>query len=436
MNIRKIGLIKITAISFLLTIFWSASAYAQPQVTGFSGTLSNGAPLKITGSGFGTKAQAAPWRWDPIEGISVYNGLSDGATIPYGATSNTTAYWNLNSEDKMKYNTTLSEQRGVSTANFASIGTTNCPASEDNKKLGTTIPESQEKYLTFWIWYNTTFTNENSKVMRLWGDDTGATRFSYVLSWANNNGGTVYKTENNSEPWHTNLPTFTRPVGGEWMRVEAYIKQESIPVTSNDGEVWVTQLIDHANGTSTKHEYSSGTGQNIDGILPQRIRWLTFGFDKNCWEPSPYKDINIRMDDIYIDLTRARVEIGNGATWTSTTHREIQIPSAWSDTSITITVNQGSFGNLSNAYLYVIDADGNVNTNGYLLSDGGGNTPPPSSGGGGDSSASGGSGCGFVKVSNGKGQGAKGEGLTFAIMLIITLAGISLAKRVLDIYIK
>ncbi len=60
---------------------------------------------------------------------------------------------------------------------------------------------------------------------------------------------------------------------------------------------------------------------------------------------------------------------------------------------------------------------------------GGGNTPPPSSGS--DSSgsvSSGGSGCGFVK-DDGKGQGAKGEGLALIMMLILTLAGIAIARR-------
>jgi hypothetical protein len=110
------------------------------------------------------------------------------------------------------------------------------------------------------------------------------------------------------------------------------------------------------------------------------------------------------------------------------THREIQIPSAWSDTSITITLNKGSFANFNSAYLYVIDADGNVNTNGYLLSDGGGGNTPPSSSGG-DASASGGSGCGYIKDNNGKGQGAKGEGVALIMMLVIALAGMALVKR-------
>ena len=47
----------------------------------------------------------------------------------------------------------------------------------------------------------------------------------------------------------------------------------------------------------------------------------------------------------------------------------------------------------------------------------------------GDSEVTGG-GCGFVKDDNGKGPKAKGQGLTFAIMLIMTLAGIAAARRV------
>ncbi len=67
----------------------------------------------------------------------------------------------------------------------------------------------------------------------------------------------------------------------------------------------------------------------------------------------------------------------------------------------------------------------------------GGNTPPPSDGG--DTTSSGGGGCGFVKddskgVSFAKASEyqkakAKGEGVTFAIMLIITLCLLPIAKR-------
>jgi hypothetical protein len=72
-------------------------------------------------------------------------------------------------------------------------------------------------------------------------------------------------------------------------------------------------------------------------------------------------------DEIYIDSTQARVEVGNASTWSGCTQREIQIPSAWSSSSITITSNKGSFGSFSGKYLYVVDSSGNVNANGYAL---------------------------------------------------------------------
>ncbi len=79
--------------------------------------------------------------------------------------------------------------------------------------------------------------------------------------------------------------------------------------------------------------------------------------------------------------------------------------------------NGAILGSQSTAVLTILDNDG-----------GGGNTPPPSSGG--DSSASGGSGCGYIKDDDGKGPRAKGEALTFAIMLMLTLFGVAIRRRI------
>jgi hypothetical protein len=64
------------------------------------------------------------------------------------------------------------------------------------------------------------------------------------------------------------------------------------------------------------------------------------------------------VDDVYVDTTWARVMVGNASTLANSTHREIQIPSAWSDTEITVTYNQGSFANQETCYLFVVDSDG------------------------------------------------------------------------------
>jgi hypothetical protein len=67
-------------------------------------------------------------------------------------------------------------------------------------------------------------------------------------------------------------------------------------------------------------------------------------------------------DDVYLDSTWARVMIGDQSTWAASTHKEIQIPQSWSSdgTSIGIVVNKGTFTDGATAYLYVIDASGNV----------------------------------------------------------------------------
>jgi hypothetical protein len=72
-------------------------------------------------------------------------------------------------------------------------------------------------------------------------------------------------------------------------------------------------------------------------------------------------------DEVYLDDSWARVEIGNASTWSGCTHRETQIPSSWSSSSIAVTVNQGTFADSAGAYLYVTDDDGNVNSSGYSI---------------------------------------------------------------------
>ena len=71
-------------------------------------------------------------------------------------------------------------------------------------------------------------------------------------------------------------------------------------------------------------------------------------------------------DDVYADSTWARVMIGNASTLASSTRREIQIPRAWSDATISITVNLGTFASVEGTYLFVVNALGAVSP-GYPL---------------------------------------------------------------------
>jgi hypothetical protein len=95
--------------------------------------------------------------------------------------------------------------------------------------------------------------------------------------------------------------------------------------------------------------------------------WQVFDV-QNFWSgAAPPSGAFVYLDDFYFDTTWARVMVGDQPTFDRSTHREIQIPTAWSDTSITVTLNQGTLNDLKNGYLYVIDANGQVNANGFRL---------------------------------------------------------------------
>ena len=66
---------------------------------------------------------------------------------------------------------------------------------------------------------------------------------------------------------------------------------------------------------------------------------------------------------IYVDDSWCRVMITNSSTYGSETVREIQIPSAWSDTSVTFYFRKGMLDSLSGAALWIID---NTNTWHYV----------------------------------------------------------------------
>jgi len=101
-----------------------------------------------------------------------------------------------------------------------------------------------------------------------------------------------------------------------------------------------------------------------------RARWQVMQFQNysgNIEGGSITKE-KIYYDDIYLQFgTQARVEIGDSPEWSACTHREIQVPSAWSDGSIKITVNQGSFQAGDTAYLFVVDSECNVNPTGFPI---------------------------------------------------------------------
>jgi len=147
-----------------------------------------------------------------------------------------------------------------------------------------------------------------------------------------------------------------------WHRSEYYVKANTPGVADGLYNYWFDGIL--------KNSHVNSNWRATDCNYTNLYLNSYFAVDTNA------AAANFYMDDVYIDITQARVEISDQPTWNTAiaSHKEIQIPAIWSDDSITFTVNQGTFTNGQQAYLYVVDANGNF-SNGYPITIEGGISP-------------------------------------------------------------
>jgi hypothetical protein len=144
----------------------------------------------------------------------------------------------------------------------------------------------------------------------------------------------------------------------KWMRVEVYM------VPSGQGTYDGTFIYRiHETGVSIRTGISySGNLMTYGPDQASRIRYFILGH----YSGDGYSTMQVYWDDVFVQKgTQARVELGDASTWATCTHREIQPQSAWSDTGITAPLNAGSFADPTTGYIYVVNADGTYNSDGY-----------------------------------------------------------------------
>jgi len=324
---------------FVLVMAVASASSAAPSISSVSGTVSHGGSITISGSAFGSKSTAAPAFWDTIDNQSAYSGLSDGDDIPTSS-----GYpWGENSTygDKVEYCTSRT-MRGQETAHYHWYGKgyLGWPRAVDSVK-------GNQFYVNYW-WRPTQAPDDpdGAKFLRIWDDSGGnGTRISFCH-------GSIYWTTPTS-----GLTTSYGHWGGsvnQWNNMEVWVDADSHVI-----KVWVNG--DQIHNMSGFYKENNGIGFSLPRV----------GMDPRYGQY--YTSMHNDMADIYIDVSQAKVYIGNSTAYSSCTHRELQIPSAWSSSSITATVNQGSFSS-GTAYLYVVDSSGSYNSSGYQISLSGGTT--------------------------------------------------------------
>lgn len=325
---------------------------AFSDITGVTGELSHGQQIVISGYSFGTKIPAAPLLWDTFE---------------YGS----------NGDDLSNYpNWTMYGGAGATHGGFISTASSYSGTRAAYNRV--TGADSSCDFCTSYATFSPSLTVYYSYMSRyvVTGDKYVVFKNGRINASPNhyNGAGTTYFS-NNSSDWYSDATTS----GGvewhsglnspSWTRHEIY-REDSDPGVAN-GRVTMsignTVVRDNTNVVTRTSAQGSMYHDNI--ILGMMFANARNDGDHRAW-----------IDDVYVDNTRARLELCTGSTWANRTSCNIQIPVDWSDTSIRATVNTSGFTSGQNAYLYVVDRN-NVVSGGYpVVIDGVANNiilPPP-----------------------------------------------------------
>jgi hypothetical protein len=378
--------ILLSALVFLVLQVCSLCSYvlAAPVITAATGTINHGESLVIGGTDFGSKPTPVPVAWDTLE---------DG-------TCNTTATAGSWSSVNNLVISTDHQRSSVSTYN-AGINFTG-----EATGAFTGGSDSPVWYIQYWFYLDSdfSFSSEinnnlgNIKILRLWstGDTLNNLRVQLLSSYTSDL--VVESVDEN----HGGYGVGWTPVTGECNTIDQCLGHGAPSEILggdfgwryyNDVDITLGQwhLFQFEFRESTVNLYDGTFRWWFDGKLivdvddvrtrtttqPSSMRPHIVGWYNSHGTGADGND-HFYLDDVYIDNAISRIEIGDNAVYGLCTHREIQIPSAWSTTEITATVNRGSFGASDTAYLYVVDEDG-VASDGYEITFGeevGDITPP------------------------------------------------------------
>jgi len=324
-------------------------ATAGLAITAISGTIAHGSSLTLTGVNFGTKPTAAPRKFDSFE-----TG-SNGALLSGWTIDNT--YPPTYSNQIVRPNSVMSARSNFINGTWAS-------------NFGITGEQMPRVYFDAWYYYDAVPPySRNHKVFRFHANRVGQPNLYFNLYCANNG---THLSQDGVNGGHFDVWPALGPedFAGRWSHLQGYFIQSSPGVDDGTAIFWV-------NGVKAANEIGNFRTRNLSTEFWDTLwfgNFLDHGSDGNC---AAYpQDAFTYWDDVYVDYTPARVEIGDASTYANSRHREIQLPTAWSNTSITVTLNRGSFPNFTGLYLFVTDDAGNTSA-GFPLTGSAPDTTPP-----------------------------------------------------------
>jgi cysteine-rich repeat protein len=346
------------------------------QITDASGPFADRTGVTITGSGFGTKASARPVFYDDFDAND--SGRQDGDTI-FGKDASMYGKWlsetweqlpRYSSADQRTPSSKLSSYVRMTGATgghhgdmFMEFSQTSAPALLID--LWTKLNASGGHWGTGGAWQIKYWRIIDASGLVGDGHSAGIAQGWWSNGYPTPNAGFFNVIVNATMPQWPNYYQTCKPVcngigarfnmsidGSAWNHQTVFLKPGT-NISMSDGRVLI-----YAGGS--KFEENMPT---YDPSVPWRRAVFNYylGIEGDT---STDQVAEIQFDDLYIDTTWQSVWLADAATWDASVHREIQIPIAWSDNSVTFKMNQGTFQNGQTAYLYAVNENGNA-SNGY-----------------------------------------------------------------------
>ena len=326
---------------------------STPAILSVSGTIKEGSTISIIGSGFGLKSPAAPLYWGNYD------------NDPVGTTAQQTGLKNLNGYDPNPPR--VDNTRAVSGTHSLRM---DYPLNENGSfpEVGLSGLSATEVYVSAWLYWQLDSGSGNEiPIIKLVRAEAGTVYHGYPGFYETirpNAAGQIIGTDrgsisSNGTVTNDDVVNAGQNAGG-WHRIEYYYKLSTPGVANGVFQTWVDGVL-NANVTNTMSR-AAGNTATINNIISP--------FDGISGQNNA-NSYTLWVDNLYIDTTRARVEIGNAATFSKCTMRFIQPATSWSDGSISVTVNLSQFTSGEKVYVYVVAPNGNVNNNGFPVTVGG-----------------------------------------------------------------
>jgi len=352
----------------------SAQVHGAPVVQQVNGTLTHAGTITISGMGFGSKATAAPLVWDDATGVDItekWDGAWPSTIPPYNATYRAPMRGiDLPNSHDARY---IAGDHYAATLATAVAGGF---SGGGNVVMFKNIKLQPFPFNIYASWYQRldddwTFGTTNN--IKTFAYSVCCSPYEMPNNWYTAYGPPHPASTSDRPQWlYTDdgkslmnpdmnghnawWGAAVNPTAGKWSKVEVAIKVTN----QTDGSIQVREngkLVLNYAGPTDKYP---GTERTIG------IGGWSLTKAPNNWR---------YYSDIYLDTTLSRVVLANNAVLSQATVIENQIPSSWTDSAVTATVNLGQFQAGQTAYLFVVDSSGNPTTSGMPVTVGGSESP-------------------------------------------------------------